>query len=287
MRWPACSPRRASPPSSSSTGCRTRAGRPGPNVALADAQRAMRLIRHRAGRYGVDPERLCAMGFSAGGHVCADLLTRFDAPVYEPVDAADRLSARPDAAAPIYPVISMTAPDRPCRLAPQPDRRECLARARARSFAAPQRAAPDCPPTFLLHAEDDRFGAGREQPAAARRAARRTASRPKPISSPTAATASASGSPAANPSNTGPTCSPPGRAARVSGHDRTLLSPFLAPAARRRPAAAAQSRAEIERTMRRATQLHGRGGRDQWRLCLVLSARHVAPLGRDRGQAER
>ncbi|WP_232824282.1 alpha/beta hydrolase [Blastomonas sp. UPD001] len=77
----------------------------GPDVALADAQRAMRLIRHRARDFAVDPERVSAMGFSAGGHLCADLSTRFDAKAYEPVDAADALSARPHSAAPIYPVI--------------------------------------------------------------------------------------------------------------------------------------------------------------------------------------
>ncbi|RYY32911.1 MAG: alpha/beta hydrolase, partial [Sphingomonadales bacterium] len=82
----------------------------GPDVALADAQRAMRLIRHRARDYAIDPQRVAAMGFSAGGHLCADLLTRFDARVYDPVDAADRQSARPNAAAPIYPVISVSAP---------------------------------------------------------------------------------------------------------------------------------------------------------------------------------
>ena len=82
----------------------------GPNVALSDAQRAMRLIRSRSGDYGVDPERVAAMGFSAGGHLCADLATRFAAHTYDPVDSADTLSARPLLAAPIYPVISMTAP---------------------------------------------------------------------------------------------------------------------------------------------------------------------------------
>ena len=61
----------------------------GPNVALSDAQRAMRLVRHRAGDYGVDPERVAAMGFSAGGHVCADLTTRFATQTYDGVDAAD------------------------------------------------------------------------------------------------------------------------------------------------------------------------------------------------------
>ena len=77
----------------------------------------MRVIRHRAAGYSVDPARVCAMGFSAGGHLCADLLTRFAARVYQPVDAADRLSARPDLAAPIYPVVSMTLPARPCGIA--------------------------------------------------------------------------------------------------------------------------------------------------------------------------
>ena len=124
------------------------------DVPLHDAQRAMRLIRHRAASLRIDPKRICAMGFSAGGHLCASLLTRFDAPVYAPVDAADRQSARPDAAAPIYPVISMTLP-------------VAHAGSRANLIGAdatpelerrydPSRNVPDnAPPTFLVHAEDD------------------------------------------------------------------------------------------------------------------------------------
>lgn len=80
------------------------------DVPLADAQRAMRLIRSRAAHHGFDPAKVAALGFSAGGHVCGDLATRFDARVYEPIDAADRLSARPAVAAPIYAVQSMSAP---------------------------------------------------------------------------------------------------------------------------------------------------------------------------------
>jgi acetyl esterase/lipase len=115
----------------------------------------MRIIRHRASHYRIDPARLCAMGFSAGGHLCADLLTRFDVPVYQPVDQADRLSARPDAAAPIYPVISMTLPT-----AHAGSRRNLIGEdspaARERAHAPHENARPDAPPTFLLHAEDDR-----------------------------------------------------------------------------------------------------------------------------------
>lgn len=126
----------------------------GPDVALADAQRAMRLIRHRAASDGVDPARVAAMGFSAGGHLCADLLTRFGAKVYDPVDAADTLSARPFVAAPIYPVVSMTLP------IAHAGSRELLigkdAGAALEAAHSPDRNVPaDAPPTFLVHAEDD------------------------------------------------------------------------------------------------------------------------------------
>jgi acetyl esterase/lipase len=126
----------------------------GPNTPLQDAQRAIRLIRHRASRYGLDPTRVCAMGFSAGGHLCADLLTRFDARLYDPVDAADRLSARPDLAAPIYPVVSMAlatahSGSRKNLIGANPTPE--LERAHSPHLNVPANA----PSTFLLHAEDD------------------------------------------------------------------------------------------------------------------------------------
>lgn len=123
----------------------------GPDAALADAQRAMRLIR--ADRQ-VDAARVCAMGFSAGGHVCGELLTKFDAPAYAPIDAADRLSARPDAAAPIYPVVSMRLPE-----AHAGSRERLLGPAatpeRERAYSPDLNIRADAPPCFLLHAEDD------------------------------------------------------------------------------------------------------------------------------------
>jgi len=126
----------------------------GPDVPLQDSQRAMRLIRHRAASYGVDPGRVCAMGFSAGGHVCADLLARFGSKVYEPVDAADRLSARPDLAAPIYPVVSMTLP-----AAHSGSRRNLVGEnappALERAHSPHLNIPADAAPAFLLHAEDD------------------------------------------------------------------------------------------------------------------------------------
>lgn len=126
----------------------------GPDTALSDAQRAMRLIRGRAARDGLNPEQVAAIGFSAGGHLCADLATRHAAATYTPVDVADRLPARPLVAAPIYPVISMTKP-----IAHAGSRAQLIGE--NASPAAEAAHAPDrnvtrtTPPCFLLHAEDD------------------------------------------------------------------------------------------------------------------------------------
>lgn len=126
----------------------------GPNVALSDAQRAVRLVRARSRDYGVDPERVAAMGFSAGGHLCADLATRFATRTYEPVDEADSLAARPFAAAPVYPVISMTVPvthevSREKLIGADADERT------ERAHSPHDNVPEDAPPCFLVHAEDD------------------------------------------------------------------------------------------------------------------------------------
>lgn len=78
-----------------------------PDVPLQDAQRAMRLIRANAKSYGIDPAKLAAIGFSAGGHLLALLATRSGANAYDPVDAVDTLSARPIVSGLIYPAITM------------------------------------------------------------------------------------------------------------------------------------------------------------------------------------
>lgn len=124
------------------------------NAPLADAQRAMRLIRHHARRWSIDPARVGAMGFSAGGHLCADLATRFDRKLYESVDAADRLDARPFVAAPIYPVVSMDpaiahAGSRDNLIGTSPS--EAL----VREHSPDRQVTKATPPCFLAHAEDD------------------------------------------------------------------------------------------------------------------------------------
>jgi acetyl esterase/lipase len=124
------------------------------DVPLQDAQRAMRFIRSLAGRYGFDPARVSAIGFSAGGHLAATLATDFAQPVYVARDAIDRLDARPSAVGLIYPVISMSPPDthgdsRARLLGERPS----TAQVARRSPAA--HVGPDTPPIFLMHALDD------------------------------------------------------------------------------------------------------------------------------------
>lgn len=82
----------------------------GPLAPLQDAQRALRLIRTQAVSLGLDQTKIGCMGFSAGGHLMGMLATRFDQATYQPVDATDHLSARPDFAVLAYPVITLKAP---------------------------------------------------------------------------------------------------------------------------------------------------------------------------------
>ncbi len=113
-----------------------RPGRPRHEAPLEDAQRALGLVRQRAAEWGVDPRRIGVMGFSAGAHLAATLSNNFEPRVYEPVDAADQTSCRPDFVMLVYPAY-LTVEKEGDKLAP-----ELNVTART-------------PPTFLVQAEDD------------------------------------------------------------------------------------------------------------------------------------
>jgi len=74
---------------------------------LTDAQRAIRYIRYHAEKYNLNPNKIGVIGFSAGGHLASTLSVHYDMKTYEPKDAIDKVSARPDFSILIYPVISM------------------------------------------------------------------------------------------------------------------------------------------------------------------------------------
>jgi acetyl esterase/lipase len=105
-------------------------------TAVQDAQRTLGLVRQHAAEWHVDPHKVGVIGFSAGGHLAAAVSTRFAQREYPPVDAADKLSCRPDFAILLYPGHLWT-PGTELTLRPDIHVRT------------------DTPPTFLLHAEDD------------------------------------------------------------------------------------------------------------------------------------
>jgi len=69
---------------------------------LKDAQRAVSLVRSRAENLGIDPSRIGMIGFSASGHLVGATATRFEKRTYEPIDAVDEVSCRPDFGIPVY-----------------------------------------------------------------------------------------------------------------------------------------------------------------------------------------
>jgi len=124
------------------------------SVGPADAQRAMRVIRANAARFHLHPARVGVMGFSAGGFLTATLATRHSAPFSTPLDATDKLSARPLLTAPIYPVQTVDPAYAYGGVAPSLFGGRPTA-AQIRDWSPDLNVTPDTVPTFLVHAEDD------------------------------------------------------------------------------------------------------------------------------------
>jgi len=118
---------------------------------LQDAQRAVRLIRRKAHKWNINPQKIGVIGFSAGGHLAASLATHFDEKVYTP---DDKLSARPDFSILVYPVITMKE-----KYAHQGSKRNLLGKDPNKDliefFSNELMVTANTPPTFLIHAADD------------------------------------------------------------------------------------------------------------------------------------
>jgi endo-1,4-beta-xylanase len=74
--------------------------------AMADTRRAIRMVRSRAGEWGIKPDRIGIMGFSAGGELAAFAAMKSDSGKVEAAEPLERLSSRPDFQALIYPGTS-------------------------------------------------------------------------------------------------------------------------------------------------------------------------------------
>jgi len=109
---------------------------PGWIKPLQDAQRAMSFIRSRAPQWGIRKDRLGLLGFSAGGQVAARLLSDGEKRNYERLDEVDDVSYRPDFAILVYPWNMYDA--------------------KTDSLVAGTEVPKNCPPTFLVHTDDDR-----------------------------------------------------------------------------------------------------------------------------------
>ena len=120
---------------------------------LQDAQQAMRFVRLHAKEWDLDPKRIGAIGFSAGGHVASTLATHFDKAY---IDNPEQTSLRPDFLIVVYPVISMNATithmdSRKALLGPKPTASQ------VRFFSSELQVTPRTPPTLILDAVDDKL----------------------------------------------------------------------------------------------------------------------------------
>jgi acetyl esterase/lipase len=120
---------------------------------LQDAQQAMRFARRHAAEWNLDPKRIGAIGFSAGGHLASTLATHFEKAY---VDNPERIDLRPDFLVLVYPVISMDA-----KITHMDSRRALLGAdpsdAQIRLFSNELHVTNNTPPTLILHAADDRL----------------------------------------------------------------------------------------------------------------------------------
>ncbi|MEO1498054.1 MAG: alpha/beta hydrolase [Planctomycetota bacterium] len=124
-------------------------------VPWRDVSRAIQTVRVNAEAWGVDPDRIGVMGFSAGGHLAASAATKWAEGEPEASDPADRVSSRPDFAVLVYPVISMRdgvthGGSRRNLLGAEPTD-ELIA-----EWSVDELVTNQTPPTLLIHSADDR-----------------------------------------------------------------------------------------------------------------------------------
>lgn len=126
------------------------------SAPAADAHRALRLIRHRAAEWGVNPQQVGIIGFSAGGHLAATLAVHFDdEPRAANTDPVSVENARPDFAVLVYAVVSMNDPAIMHAGSKKNLMGEPADPKMADYYSCEQQVTSNTPPTFLVAAADD------------------------------------------------------------------------------------------------------------------------------------
>ena len=110
-----------------------------------DAARAIRLLRAKAAKYGYSPEKIGALGFSAGAHLAAISATSSQDALYSPVDEVDAVSPHLNFAVAVYPAYVLD--DGP--MGPNAKRGDGAEILPEFKFDA------KTPPMLLLHGDDD------------------------------------------------------------------------------------------------------------------------------------
>lgn len=119
-----------------------------------DAQRAMKIVRHRADEFGIRPDRIGILGFSAGGHLAGYTAMKPDQAFYAGTDKFETASARPDFAVLLFPVVTLRKPYDTTRT-----RREIVGRepslAAQELWSLDTHASKNAPPMILFSSADD------------------------------------------------------------------------------------------------------------------------------------
>jgi acetyl esterase/lipase len=121
-------------------------------VPLQDLQQTIKLVRDRAAGFDINPTMLGVIGFSAGGHLVSTGITKFSESY---IENTSNTSLRPDFAILGYPVISMDS-----AICHKGSRDNLLgkkaAAAKLNLFSSDMQVTAQTPPTFLVHASDDK-----------------------------------------------------------------------------------------------------------------------------------
>ena len=120
---------------------------------MQDAARAIRIVRARAAEWGLDPQRIGILGFSAGGHLASTAGTHFDSGNPNAADTIERVSSKPNLMILIYPVITMRdkthAGSRRSLLGDNP------APELVTLLSNDEQVTKETPPAFLVHTSND------------------------------------------------------------------------------------------------------------------------------------